>query len=121
MPLTYNGASFTVVDSAEIRAERHDWFEVSGDATAEYRVTELDQDDPKGRYRWRVEDDVLMVQKKQTIVGDTWKTYIQIDKDGVTLDALNDDQSTLLQVMLMYMQEIREMLELALESEDQVG
>lgn len=60
MPLRVNGETFIV---AEPQLNTNVSFEVAGSDTAEYRLTELDKVDPIGRYRFRVADDTLYIQR----------------------------------------------------------
>lgn len=130
MGLTYNGEGVTIADSAELRANTAPYWEVRGKDSAELRLTEQDQEDPAGRYRIRVEDDTLLFQRasESASAGITdaaqrvpWKTFVTIDSGGVTIDPLNEDQSQYLQVLLMYVQEVREMVQAALESGEDHG
>lgn len=63
MPLKVNGETFVVADSPLQRTIQGFSFEVEGPDSAEYRLTEADQADPIGRYRFRVEGDTLHVQR----------------------------------------------------------
>ena len=114
MAVTYNGQSVSLAESKELRDAREFYWEVKGQDAAEFRLTEEGQEDPKGRFRTRVEGDVWMLQKK-TEAPDTWKTYITLDSEGLFLEPLNTSQSELLEAMWQYLKEIREVLEWAVE------
>ena len=119
MALTYNGEIVSLADSPAARAENEPYWEVRGRAAAEYRLTELDQEDPAGRYRTRVEGGAYLLQRKTGTAAnggvETWKTYLSLDEEGLFLEPLNVNQSQLLEAMWQYLKEIREVLEWAVE------
>ena len=53
-------------------------FEITG-ANPEYRLTETDQADPAGRFRWRVEGDQLLIQRAGSAAWATATTIITLD------------------------------------------
>lgn len=63
MPFRINGELFAIVQSSKERAEQEPAFEVEGLETAESRLSELDEIDPAGRFRLRVQDDKLYFQR----------------------------------------------------------
>lgn len=57
-------------------------YEIEGKATAELRLTELDQVEPAGYYRLRVETDKLLVQRAaKTVSKGDWRDWV----DATTL------------------------------------
>ena len=119
MALTYNGEGVTLVEGAATRAEQEPFWEVKGQAAAEYRLTELGQVDPAGRFRLRAAGGVLYLQKKTGVgvsrTDETWKSFLSVDDNGVFVEPLNATQSELLEVMHQYLKEIREVLTWAVE------
>ena len=63
MSLRINGEGFSVADSTRQRDATELALEVEGRAAAELRLTEVDQVEPAGRYRLRVNGDVLLIQR----------------------------------------------------------
>lgn len=112
MALKINGEPIALADSPAQRANTGYAFEALGEATAEYRLTELDQTDPAGRYRFRVSGDALLFERATQPDWADWETFITIDKDGVILleeDAVEDQ----LAVLLLQVTALRELVELA--------
>ena len=66
MPVRINGNSFTVVDSEALRTDTAWSFEVEGSASAEYRLAESGQTDPKGRWRWKAQGNQLRLEQAST-------------------------------------------------------
>ena len=77
MALRINGESFQVADSHAQRDATRISFEVEGRESAELRLTELDQVEPAGYYRTRVEGDKLLIQRAASTVlkGSTWRDW----------------------------------------------
>lgn len=63
MAFRINGELFAVVSGPAEDAVTSASFEVEGSVTAEYRLTELDQTDPAGRFRIRASGDKLVFQR----------------------------------------------------------
>ena len=53
-------------------------FEITG-ANPEYRLTETDQADPAGRFRWRIEGDQLLIQRAGSAAWATATTIVTLD------------------------------------------
>ena len=89
MPLRINGEGFTVADSTRQRDATELALEVEGRAAAELRLTELDQVEPAGRYRLRVNGDKVLFQRATTILAPgeyLWPgalTLMELSKDEV--------------------------------------
>lgn len=66
MGIRVNGEVVAIVDSAAIRADTADAFEVFGETSAEFAVRDTGETDPAGRYRWRTEDDEYKLQRSLT-------------------------------------------------------
>ena len=81
MALRINGEGFQVSDSHLQRDATGVALEVEGRASAELRLTELDQTEPAGYYRLRVNGDKLLVQRasKTTLKGATWRDWVDAD------------------------------------------
>lgn len=77
MAIRVNGE---MVQLAEPNAE--DIFEVEGALTAEYRLTELDQVDPAGRYRTLATGDTLRIERAGSAAWATVLTRMIIDASG---------------------------------------
>lgn len=75
MAFRVNGELFSVADSPLQRDQPDQSFEVEGAASAEYRLSELDQIDPAGRYRVLVQDDVLHFQRAASPL---WATAVDL-------------------------------------------
>ena len=73
-----NGEPATIVDGPATRDDTDDSFEVAGDATSELRLTELDQADPAGRFRFRVSGDQLLIQRAASADWATATTVLTI-------------------------------------------
>ena len=116
MGLTYNGEGVTIADSVALRAAVDVYWEIQGLNSASLYLTDIDSERiASSRYRFRVQNDILYIQRESDIPNDVWKTFISVDKEGVTIDPLlNEDDSLLLQAMLYYLKEIREMTEMVL-------
>lgn len=74
MPLRYNGEGVELAAGPRVEAVTDESWEVEGDASAEYRTTELDQTSPAGRFRLRGEGDQWLVQRATGSVDDPWSS-----------------------------------------------
>lgn len=63
MAIRVNGELVTVASGGAIDDASADSFEVEGEATAELRLTELDQADPAGRFRILVSGDAITIER----------------------------------------------------------
>ena len=81
MAILVNGERVAIVDSSSIRAEGDDSFEVEGNDSSAYYLTELAQVDPKGRWRFHLEGRRAEVPKEDVGgVGDI--RYLHHDRRG---------------------------------------
>ena len=80
--ILYNGEPVTIADSPPVRATTAEVWEIAGELTAEYRLTELDQADPAGRYRWRVQGDTVVLQRAASAGWATSSTFLTITNTG---------------------------------------
>jgi hypothetical protein len=124
MKMLVNGRSFTLVADPGFDAITEDFFEVRGDEIVELRLTELDEDGPAGRFRWRVVDDELILQKATYRVGDPnikgearqeayWTDYDELarfNSAGATLDLDQDNQISVLEEILESLKLQRELV-----------
>ena len=83
MPLRVNGEAFSVADSHVQRDAVAVSFEVEGRQSAETRWTELDQEDPKGRYRAKVNGDELVFQRATAPAWAAAVDIMTLRKDGL--------------------------------------
>lgn len=83
MALIYNGERVAVADSAAVRDLTGDYLEIAGELTSELRLTELDQADPAGRYRWQVTGDTLVLQRAATAAWATATTLLTINSGTI--------------------------------------
>lgn len=76
-----NGELFTVANSPRQRDLTEVHYEVEGSAAAELRLTELDQVEPAGYYRIRVQGDKLLFQRAaKTVLGaENWRDWVDAD------------------------------------------
>ena len=83
MGFRVNGELFTIANSPLQRASESVHLEVEGAASAEYRLTELDQVQPAGYYRTRVEGDKFLIQRalKTAPGSEGWRDWV----DAMTL------------------------------------
>lgn len=86
--LRINGESFTISDSPLQRAATKVALEVAGRDSAELRLVNEGESAPKGRFRWRVEGDRVMLQRATEISPNTYiwpdaTTLIEATKDEV--------------------------------------
>ena len=87
MPLLINGERVAITDSATERAATGWTMEITGEATGELRLTELDQADPAGRYRLRVETDILRLQRSTGAAWASNRSYLEV---GNTITVFNE-------------------------------
>ena len=107
MAILVNGERVAIVDSSSIRAEGDDSFEVEGNDSSAYYLTELAQVDPKGRWRFHLEDDELKFQKKTSAGWVTFDTFITIDAEGAVLTPSGyQDWERLREAILLEFQQI---------------
>ena len=87
MALRINGEGFQVADSHLQRDTTRVSLEMEGRVSAELRLTELDEVEPAGYYRLRVDKDKLLIQRAASTVlrGDTWRDWV----DATTLMELS--------------------------------
>ena len=88
-----NGELFTPANSPLQRDETNVSYEVEGRATAEVRLTELDQVEPAGYYRTRVEGDRFIIQRAlKTVAKGDWRdwveaqTLLEISRSGISFN-----------------------------------
>lgn len=93
MGFRVNGELFIVAHSPLQRDETGVSYEVEGRATAEVRLTELDQVEPAGYYRTRVEGDKFLIQRAlKTVARGDWRdwvdalTLLEISKSGISFN-----------------------------------
>ena len=93
MPVLYNNEEVTIADGAAVRDRTAEIWEIQGVLTAEYRLTELDQVDPAGRFRIVVSADVLEIQHALTAEWATdtplfsfSSTGVVVNEDGLDVD-----------------------------------
>ena len=91
MGFRVNGELFTVANSPLQRDETGVSYEIEGRAAAEVRLTELDQVEPAGYYRTRVEGDKFLIQRAlKTVAKGDWRdwveamTLLEISKTGAS-------------------------------------
>lgn len=112
MPLRVNGEVVRLAQGTPDVEE--DVLEIESKTDPQVRLTELDQVDPKGRYRFRVSGDTLQVQRATKPKWADWETFIAIsDSEGVVMDLTDDDLEEALQVLLLETVRLRELLSLA--------
>lgn len=80
--LLYNGEPVQIAEGPGVDDDTTAIWEIQGSAIAELRITELDQADPAGRYRLRVEGDQLLIQRAATANWATATTLAVMDADG---------------------------------------
>jgi hypothetical protein len=113
MPILINENVVQVeVDPTRVRTTVS--FDVQGADTAELRLTELDQSDPEGRYRFRVVDKALQVERATAANWGDFAVMISISQDGVTLDLPSDEVFEALQALYLETSRLREVVELVL-------
>ena len=83
MGFRVNGELFTIANSPRQRDQTSVHQEVEGAVSAEYRLTELDQVEPAGYYRTRVEGDKFLIQRALTTTpgAEGWRDWV----DAMTL------------------------------------
>ena len=93
MGFRVNGELFTIANSPLQRDETAVSYEVEGRATAEVRLTELDQVEPAGYYRTRVEGDKFLIQRAlKTVSKGDWRdwvdamTLLEISRSGISFN-----------------------------------
>ncbi len=77
--LLVNGEVVTIADSVAQQDDTSQTWEISGQATAELRLTERDQADPAGRYRFRVSGDQLLIERAASALWATATTLFSVD------------------------------------------
>ncbi|MCH8991694.1 MAG: hypothetical protein IIA44_08105 [Acidobacteria bacterium] len=85
MPLRYNDEIVELAAGPPVAGVTDERWEVEGDASAEYRTTELDQTSPAGLFRIRGQSDQWLVQRAAGSVDDPWSSAVTIlTFDGAT-------------------------------------
>ena len=115
MPILINGerVSFTGGGPGATPRESQS-IDIQGEETSEVRLTELDQDDPKGRYRLRVEDSCLLIQRATAANWESAETLITIGTGGVVIELPEDDTGDALELLLLEVRELRQLVDLVL-------
>mgnify|MGYP001591069873 FL=1 len=85
MAFRVNGELFVIASSALQRDQAAQSLDVEGAASAEYRLTELDQIDPAGRYRVQVQDDALHFQRAASPLWATALELMTLSRTGLVL------------------------------------
>lgn len=80
MPIKVNGQNVRLAEPSP-----QDSFEIEGDSTAQYRLTELDQADPAGRYRFLATGDTAVVQRAATAQWATATDLLTFSATAVTV------------------------------------
>lgn len=85
------------------------------DTNVEFRLSNLDQADPAGRFRMRVNGDALEFQRATLPDWADAATLITIDgaDQSVVLELPDDDQLSLLQQVLVELQQLRTLIDMA--------
>ena len=104
MGIRINGEPIQLADGSFQRSEDEVSYEVEGAETAEYRLTETDQTDPAGRFRFRVTGDALLIQRARRAEWAEAKSLITVEEEGVTLTFSDDGMVELLRQMTMHVQ-----------------
>ena len=91
MALKVNGEYIRLVDSPVSNALTTDSFELEGESTAELRLTELDQTDPAGRWRFRLTGDALQLERAAQASWVDSNVFLKVTSEGVDLVNLSDD------------------------------
>lgn len=93
MALLYNGEAVQIAEGPAIEAVTAESWDIQGAATAELRLTELDQTGPAGRFRLQVSGDQLFIQRGAGDAVDPWSsatTLLTIDDTGVRVEYPDD-------------------------------
>jgi len=104
MAILINGEPIELVHGSVQRSATEYSHEVEGAETAEYRLTETDQTDPAGRFRFRVTGDALLIQRARRAEWAEAKSLITVEEEGVTLTFSDDGMVELLKQMTMHVQ-----------------
>lgn len=105
MALLINNEPIALVQGAGQRAIKTFTWEVEGKESAEARWTELDQEDPAGRYRVRVQDDKLRFERATLADWADYRALMTVTASGVVLEV---DQ-TLEELLAMLLYEVSEL------------
>jgi hypothetical protein len=89
MPFFVNGEEVQLAHSEHELTRVNTSFDIAGETTAEYRLTERDQTSPAGRFRFRATGDKLVIQRATSPTSDPWATYVDLltlSDEGITPD-----------------------------------
>jgi hypothetical protein len=105
-----NGVSVRLYDQPGREDEKNDSFDIQGEETAEYRLTQLGETDPDGRWRIRADDKELLFQIATAKDWGGVDTLLSLDSAGVTVHKPLDDRLDLLEQLHLEQQETAKLL-----------
>jgi len=111
MTLRINGEIVQLAEGATQQADTTYSMDLQGIATAELRLTELDQADPLGRFRLRVRDGELVFER--SIEADWADSEVMLTIGTAGVDSVNWSDEGLIELL--------ELFELAVRADGDVG
>lgn len=112
MPILVNESFVALEDDPTQKPRATVSMDVQGPDTAEYRLTETNQSDPVGRFRFRVIDRELRIERATAANWASSETMITVSADGVTFVTPSDNQLDALQALLLEVTLLGEVVEL---------
>lgn len=112
MPILINLQAVQLEQDSEREPRSAVIFDLQGAGTAEYRLTELDQADPVGRYRLQVTGGALEIHRATAANWADYEVMVTVDADGVTLDTPDDQQLQALQALHFEIAQLRDVVDL---------